>query len=67
MCAFMQQEKACGHPIKIIRQDNAGKNKKLVTLAHLQDWKLKTIFENTACKTPQQDSYAELAFMVIAT
>ncbi len=44
MCAFMQQEKSRGHPIKIIRQDNAGENKKLVTFAHSQDWKLDTIF-----------------------
>jgi hypothetical protein len=67
MCEFMQQEKAFGHLIEIIQQDNAGKNNKLVTLAHLQDWKLETIFENTACKTPQQNSYAELAFMVIVS
>jgi hypothetical protein len=40
------------------------KNKKLVTLAHPQDWKLDTIFENTACKTLQKNSYAELAFTV---
>jgi hypothetical protein len=66
MCAFMQQEKACGHLIKIIRQDNAGKNKKLVTLAQSKDWKLEAIFENTARNTPQQNSYAELAFTVIA-
>jgi hypothetical protein len=66
MCAFMQQEKARRHLIKIIWQDNAGKNTKLVTLAHLKDWKLETMFENTACKTPQQNSYAELAFTVIA-
>jgi hypothetical protein len=26
---------------------------------------METIFENTACKTPQQNSYAELIFMVI--
>jgi hypothetical protein len=38
----------------------------LVTLAQSQDWKLETIFENTARKTPQQNSYAKLAFMVIA-
>jgi len=50
----------------IIRQDNAGKNKKLVTLAHSQEWKLATIFENTARKTLQQNSYAELPFAVIA-
>ena len=42
MCAFMQQEKARGHPIGIIRQDNAGENKKLVTLAQWKDWKLET-------------------------
>jgi hypothetical protein len=65
MCAFMQQEKVHGHLIKIIRLDNAG-GKNLVTLAHLQDKMLGTIFENTACKTQQQNFYAELAFMVIA-
>ncbi len=66
MCAFIQQEKSCGHPILIIWQDNTGENKKFVMLAHSQDWKLATIFENTAHKTPQQNSYAELTFMVIA-
>ena len=66
MCEFMQQEKMRGHPISIIRQDNAGENKKLVTLAHSKEWKLETTFENTARKTPQQNSYAELAFTVIA-
>ena len=66
MCEFMQQEKMRGHPISIIRQDNAGENKKLVTLAHSKEWKLETNFENTAWKTPQQNSYAELAFTVIA-
>jgi hypothetical protein len=66
MCVFMQQEKLHRHPISIIRQDNAGKNKKLITLAHSQEWKLGTTFENTACKTPQQNTYAELAFTVIA-
>ena len=50
MRIFMQREKSCGHPILIIRQDNAGKNKKLVTLAHSQEWKLESIFENTAQK-----------------
>jgi hypothetical protein len=66
MCAFMEQEKGHGHPIEIIRQENACKNKKPVTLAQSKDWKLETIFENTSQKTPQQNSYAKLAFMVIA-
>ncbi len=65
MCVFMQQEMLRG-PISIIRQDNAGENKKLITLAHSQEWELATIFENTACKTPQQNSLAENAFTVIA-
>jgi len=39
MCEFMQQEKTRGHLISIIRQDNAGENKKLVTLAHSKEWK----------------------------
>jgi hypothetical protein len=67
MCVFMQQEMSRGHPISIIRQDNAGENKKLVTLAHSQEWKLATTFENTACKTPQQNSLAENAFTVITS
>ncbi len=67
MCVFMQQEMSREHPISIIRQDNADKNKKLVTLAHSQEWKLATIFENTAHKTPQQNSLVENAFTVIAS
>ena len=55
-----------GHPISIIRQDNAGMNKKLVTLAHSQEWKLATTFENTR-KTLQQNSLAENAFTAIAS
>ncbi len=66
MCEYMESEKVQGHPIAIIRQDNAGENKKLMTLAHLKDWKHETIFENMAHKTPQQNSYAELAFTVLA-
>jgi hypothetical protein len=56
MCEVMESEKVQGHPIAIIRQDNAGENKKLVTQANSKDWKHETIFENTACKTPQQNS-----------
>ncbi len=69
MCVFMQQEKSHGHPISIIRQDNAGENKKLIMLAHSKEWKwkLETPFENTARKTPQQNSLAENAFTRIAS
>ncbi len=50
----------------MIRQDNAGKNKKLILLAHSKEWKHDIIFENTARKTPQQNSLAELAFTVLS-
>jgi hypothetical protein len=66
MCEYIESEKVQGLPIAIIRQDNAGENKKLVTLAHSKDWKHETFFENMARKTPQQNSYAELAFMLLA-
>jgi hypothetical protein len=42
-----------------------GKNKKLVALAHLKDWKHKTIFKNMARKTPQQNLLAKSAFLVL--
>jgi hypothetical protein len=66
MWEFMESEKVRGHSIAIIRQDNAGENKKLLTLAHSKDWRHEAIFKNTARKTPQQNSYAELAFTVLA-
>jgi hypothetical protein len=61
MCIFMQQEMSRGQAISIIRQDNAGEYKKLVTLAHSQEWKLATTFENTTRKTPQQNSQRMLS------
>jgi hypothetical protein len=66
MCEYMESEKVRGHPIAIIRQDNEGENKKLMTLAHSKDWEHETIFKNMARKTPQKNSYAELAFTVLA-
>jgi hypothetical protein len=64
-CEYMESEKVQGHPIAAIRQDNAGKNKKLVILVHLKDWKHETTFKNMARKTTQQILYAGLAFMVL--
>ncbi len=48
MCEYMESKKVRGHPIQIVRQDNAGKNKKLIKLAHSKDWKHETTFKNTA-------------------
>ncbi len=66
MYKYMESKKVQGHPIAIIRQDNAGKSKKLVILAHSKGWKHETIFENTARKTPQLNSSAELACTILA-
>ncbi len=49
MCVFMQEEKSRGHPISIIRQDNADENKKLVTLAYSKEWKLETMSSREKC------------------
>jgi hypothetical protein len=48
MCEYMESKKVRGHPIRIIRQDNTGENKKLFSLAqgkhrdktHLRNWHL---------------------------
>ena len=34
MCKLMHSKMKRGHPILIIHQDNAGENKKLITLVH---------------------------------
>jgi hypothetical protein len=66
MCELTQHEMRQGYPIKIIQQDNAGENKKLISLAHSKEWKLDTSFKNMARKTPQQNLKAEMGFAVIA-
>ena len=55
-------KKGARHPIEIIQQDNAGKNKKLITLVHSKDWKHEPFLRTLIVKTPQQNSYAELAY-----
>ncbi len=47
MCELMNSKMKRGHPILIICQDNAGKNKKLIAMAHSKEWMLNTAFENT--------------------
>ncbi len=66
MCNLMHSEAERGHPIRVLRQDNASKNVKLVKTAKGKDWKLDFIVEYTARKTPQQNSHAETLFTIIA-
>jgi hypothetical protein len=39
MCQHIQAQAARGHPVLIMRQDNAGENKKLEKRFHSADWK----------------------------
>jgi hypothetical protein len=66
MCKLMHSETKQGYPIKILCQDNAGENVKLVKMAKGKDWKLSFVVEYTAGKTSQQNSLAEMSFTVIA-
>ena len=65
-CKRVQQQQARGQPVKIIRMDNAGKNKKLQERMTSADWNLDCKFEYTARHTPQHNSLAEQAFCSIA-
>ena len=55
-----------GHPVKIVRLDNAGKNKLLAQQSEQADWKLNIAFEFTGCATPQRNSRAEVGIATIA-
>jgi hypothetical protein len=48
MCQIMHLEAERGHPIQILRQDNAGENIKLVKMAKGKDWKLDFAVEYNA-------------------
>ena len=65
-CKRVQQQKARGKPVQIIRMDNAGENKALQDRMTSAEWKLDCKFEYTARDTPQQNSLAEQSFRTIA-
>lgn len=62
----MHRAKKSGRPVLYLRQDNTGKNLKLVARCKSADWKLNLKVEYTAKKTPQQNSQAETYFTTIA-
>ena len=65
-CEKIQVWKDEGKPVKRIRCDNAGENKKLEERLKSVDWKLGDIkFEYTASYTPQQNSRVEKGFETI--
>ncbi len=63
---YMHGELIQGHPIKILRQDNAKKNVAEIKKVQGKDWKIVFKAEFTARKTPQQNLVAETVFTVIA-
>ena len=65
MCEWLQKQKEQGRPVKIILQDNAGKNKKLQKRCRSADWKLGVFFQYTGKEKPQQNSLGETAFTTI--
>ena len=63
MCErLLQGQKEKDRAVKIIRQDNAGENRKLQKCCSSVDWKLDVDFEYTTKEIPQQNSLAETAF-----
>jgi hypothetical protein len=62
----MHGESMQGHPLKILRRDNAKENVAAIKMAQGKDWKIVFKAEFNARKTPQQNSIAETVFMVIA-
>ncbi len=67
MCQQIQAQTARGHPVLIMRQDNAGENKKLEKQLHIADWKLPVKMEYTAANTPQQKAHVEVKFTYLAS
>ncbi len=53
MCQHIQAQTARGYPVLIMRQENAGENKKLEKRLQSADWKLPGKMEYTAANTPQ--------------
>ena len=58
--------KQSGNPVKWLRMDNAGENKKLEERMNGASWKLDIDAEYTAASTPQQNHLAELSFHILA-
>jgi hypothetical protein len=66
MCQDIQALTARGHPVLIMRQDNAGENKNLEKRLHSADWKLPVKMEYKAANTPQQNALVEVKFTYLA-
>jgi hypothetical protein len=67
MCQRIQAQTARGHPVLIMRQYNAGENKKLEKRLNNADWKLPVKIEYTNANTLQQNTLVEVKFTYLAS
>ena len=67
VCKRFNRWRQAGHAVKMIRMDNAGKNKGLEQCMNGAAWKLDIDVEYTARDTPQQNHLAELSLAKIAS
>jgi hypothetical protein len=65
MCQRIQPQTARGYPVLIMRQDNAGENKKLEKRLQSADWKLPVKMKYTAANT-QQNALVEVKLTYLA-
>jgi hypothetical protein len=66
MCQRIQAQTARGYPVLIMRQDNAGENKKFEKRLQSTDWKPPVKMEYTAANTPQQNALVEVKLTYLA-
>ena len=64
-CTTFQEWSNQGRPVKILRINNAGENKKLVETLNSKDWKMYPTIEYTARDTPQHNYLAEVAIATV--
>jgi hypothetical protein len=65
LCEIINRDGNNGMPVRFVRCDNAGENKKFQDRAKSADWKLTIIFEFTPRCTPQHNSLAETGFATL--
>jgi hypothetical protein len=66
MCQCIEAQTTRGYPVLIMRQDNAGENKKLEKRIHGADCKLPVKMEYPAANTPQQNALVEVKLTYLA-
>eukprot|EP00977_Amphora_coffeiformis_P005907 scaffold1252_cov154-Amphora_coffeaeformis.AAC.1 len=64
-CRKMKAWEEQGKPVKIIRMDNGGENKKLVKRLNSPEWKMYPTIEYTARDTPQHNHMAEVGLSTL--